>query len=113
MQNSKRTKKENRLNNRKDIAYSSLYSITSFFASLFYLVADIAFDDRSSAIIAFAILVITFIICEVIVRKLRRALEADDKRAKKICKILSDYANLIGYLSYILLALSLLVAMFI
>lgn len=113
MKKVKRTKKEPRINNRKDTAYSSLYSIASFFASLIYLVADIVFDDRISAIIAFTILVITFIVCEVSVKKLRKALEADDKQAKRICEILSGRATLIGYLSYILLALSLLAAMFI
>ncbi len=113
MKKIKRTKKETRINNRKDTAYSSFYSIASFFASLVYLVADIAFDDRISAIIAFAILVITFIVCEVSVKKLRKALDADDKQAKRICETLSDRATLIGYLSYILLALSLLAAMII
>ena len=113
MKKIKRTKKETRINNRKDTAYSSLYSIASFFASLVYLIADIVFDDRISAIIAFAILVITFIVCEASVRKLRKALDIDDKQAKRICETLSDRATLIGYLSYILLALSLLAAMII
>ena len=113
MKKVERTETETRINNRKDTAYSSLYSIASFFASLVYLVADIAFDNRTSAIIAFAILVITFIVCEVSVRKLRKALAVDDKKAEKICDTLSDHAKLIGYLSYIILALSLLAAMII
>ena len=107
----KKTKNEKRINNRKDIAYSSLYSIASFFASLIYLVADIVFEDRTSAKIAFAILAITFSVCEVSIRKLRKALEADDKHAKKVCDTISDHAKLISYLSYILLALSLIAAM--
>ncbi len=113
MKKVKKTKKEARINNRKDIAYSSLYSIASFFASLTYLIFDIIFDDVTSAKIAFVILVITFVACEISVRKLGKALEADNKRAKKICETISNHAKLIGYLSYILLALSLVAAMYI
>lgn len=34
------TRKEARINNRKDNAFSSLYSIISFFSSLIYLLFD-------------------------------------------------------------------------
>jgi len=111
--NEKRTKKQKRINTRKSNSYSSLYSIASFFASLSYLIADIIFDNRISAIIAFAILWVTFFICEISVRFLRKTLAVEDKRAKKIYDSLANHAKLIGYLSYILLAFSLITAMII
>ena len=104
------TRKVSRINNRKDIAYSSLYSIASFFSSFVYLIADIAFDDYTLDITALVILVITFLVCEVSIKKLRKDLETDNKQAKRICETISDYARPIGYLSYILLALSFAVA---
>ena len=102
MKKIKRTKRETRINNRKDSAYSSLYSIISFIATLVYLIADIAFDNLTSAIIAFAILNIIFFACKISVRKLSKILENEDERSKKICKDLSKYSQLIGYLTYCL-----------
>ena len=77
------------------------------------MIADIVFDNRISAMIAFAILGITLVVCEVGIRKLRKAIEADDERAANVCSKFEYHAQTIGYLSYILLAASLIVAMFI
>ena len=87
-----------------------MYSIVGFFAALTYQVADIIFDDFVSAFIAFGILVVAFIVCEIAISKFGRMLAADDNRARKVYEILNNRARFIGYLSYVLSAVSLLCA---
>ena len=112
MKKVKRTNKDTRINKRKKSAFSSLYSIASFLTSLVFLIVSIVFNKIVAGIIAFLLLLVTLIICEILVNRLGKAMEADDKRARQICNKLSDYSNLIGYLSYIQLAASLVAAMY-
>lgn len=113
MKNSKKTKKETRINNRKDNAFSSLYSIISFFSSLIYLLFDLKYDDRTSAKIALLILFVSLIICKFSISKLSKTIESDDARAKKIHNSILEFAKICGYLSFVLLAITLISAMFV
>lgn len=100
-----------KLNNRKNDAYSSYYSIVSFLGSLAYLIADIFVDDFAAAISAFVLLAISILACEIGIARLRRGLERNDPNAKKWKDQLSKIAQGVSYLSYPLLAFTLVFAM--
>ena len=113
MAKTERTKKEKRINRNKDIAYSGIYGIASFIASLAYLLADVVFEDSVFVVSVLVILLVTFFASKVYINKLGKAIEADDKRAKKVCGTITEYSSLIGYLSYILFAVTIVVPMYI
>ena len=121
MKRIKRTKKETRINNIENRAYSSLFSIVSFIASFAYVLADVicglSFTDTAdmnnvSAIISLVVLVISAITCCICVKKLHNSAECDYPKMRRICNTLENYAKEIAYLSYMLLAATLLVDVF-
>ena len=121
MKRVKRTKKEAKENNIKNRAYSSLFSIVSFIVSFVYILVDVIcgvfFDAISEkynipAIASLVILVIAAITCHISVKKLRNGIESDYKKMRKLCNVLESYAQEVGYLSYILLGATLLVAVY-
>ena len=107
----KKTKRERKLNKRKNMMYSSYYSVVSFIASCSYLIADIFLDGKMVAIIAVGLLAVLFATCELGIRKLRRELEANNPKAKKWQECLSKLAMEVGYLSCLVVAVTLLFAM--
>lgn len=110
MENSKKTKIANE---RKDTAYSSVFSVVSFFVSLFYLLADLFADGQWLACTAFALLLVLFAVCKISISKIRKAIENQDPKAVKMEESLLKLTTTTGYLSCILLALSLLLAIFV
>lgn len=106
----KKTKRERKLNKRKNIVYFSYYSAVSFTVSLVFLIADIFIDGKSAAILAFALLAALIATCELGIRYLRKELEANNPKAKKWQERLSRIAMEVSYLSYPLMVGSLLLA---
>ena len=96
-----------KLNNRKNVAYSSYYTIVSFLISLAYLVVDIYIDDLAAALLALGFLVVSIFACEIGIAKIRKGLEENSPNARKLKEKLANAAERIGYLSYLLLAASL------
>lgn len=108
----KKTKRERKLNRRKNNVYSSYYSAVSFIVSFLYLIADIFIDGIWSAIIAVALLAFLITTCELGIRKLRKELEASNSKEKKWQTQLARIATEVSYLSYPLMVGSLLLAIF-
>lgn len=97
-------------NNAKNEAYSSFYSILSFWASFIYLIIDIITDNEfMSAIIALTILIVSWVICNIVIHILGKGIENDDKKILEVNRKLIKGAQSVGYLSYILLAITLIV----
>lgn len=105
-----KTKREKKINKRKNIAYSSYYSAVSFIISLVYLIVDIFVDGMWAAIIAAVLLAILIVTCEVGIKKLRKGIEANDPKAKKQQEQLSKIAMEVSYLSYPLMVGTLILA---
>ena len=106
----KKTKRERKLNKRKNIVYSSYYGSVSFVVSLAYLIADIFVDGKSAAVIAAVLLVLLITTCELGIKKLRKELEANNPKANKWQEILTKMAMEVSYLSYPLMVATLLLA---
>ena len=106
----KKTKREKKLNRKKNIVYSSYYSTVSFIISFALLVADYFLDGKLLSYIAIMLFFLLILICGIGINKLRKELEANNPKAKKYQDFLSKAAMEAGYLSYLLLAFSLLLA---
>lgn len=105
------TKSERRKNRERNKAYSSFYSVLSFLCSFVYLIVDvISKSSRFSAIFAFALLILSFILCEITIRKLRIGIEQKNMKIMRWNNKLIQAAQTVGYLSYPLLTITLLVA---
>ena len=104
------TKRERKLNKRKNIVYSSYYSAVSFTVSFVYLIADIFIDGKMVAILATVLMAALIATCELGIRKLRKELEANNPTAKKWQERLSKVAMEVSYLSYPLMVATLIVA---
>ena len=106
----KKTKHEKKLNRKKNIVYSSYYSTVSFIISFALLVADYFFDGKLLSNIAVMLFILLILTCGIGIKKLRKELEANNPKAKKYQEFLSKAAMEVSYLSYPLLAFSLLLA---
>lgn len=106
----KKTKRERKLNKRKNIAYSSYYSAVSFTVSFAYLIADIFIDGKIAAILAAVLLAVLIATCELGIKKLRKEIEANNPKAKNWQELLSKIAMEVSYLSYPLMVATLLLA---
>lgn len=105
------TKSERKQNRRKNEAYSSFYSVLSFLCSLVYLIVDIVSEsDLFSAVFAFVLLILSFILCEIIIRKLRMGIEQKNIKIMQRKDRLIKAAQTVGCLSYPLIAVTLLIA---
>lgn len=105
-----KTKREKKLNQRKNIAYSSYYSTVSFLISLAYLIADIFLDGLWAANFAVVLVIVLIITCNIGIKKLPKGLEANAPQAKEWQERLSKIATKVGYLSYPVLAATLFLA---
>lgn len=106
----KRTKRERKLNKRKNIVYSSYYSAVSFTVSFIYLLADIFINGKTAAIIAAVLLVVSVAACEIGIKILRKGLESNNPKAKRWQERLSKIAMEVSYLSCPLMVGSLVLA---
>lgn len=106
----KKTKRERKLNRRKNIVYSSYYSVVSFTVSFSYLIADIFIDGKIATILAAVLLAVLIATCEFGIKKLHKELEANNPKAKKWQEHLSKIAMEVSYLSYPLMVATLLLA---
>lgn len=106
----KKTKRERKLNKRKNIVYSSYYSAVSFTVSFAYLIADIFIEGKLAAIIAAVFLALLIATCELGIKKLRKEIEENNPKAKKWQDCLSKIAMEVSYLSYPMMVGSLLLA---
>lgn len=94
---------------RKDNAYSNYYTIISFAVSLVYLLLSNTIDKVWSAIIAAILLVILFILCAVGIKLIRKRIESNTPKSKKMEKCLMKLSRNLGYLSFVALLVTLLI----
>ena len=107
----KRTDKERKINNKKDAAYSGIFSVASVWASAIYVVVDILLDDLWAAIVSLIIMVGIVVVSKIASTVISKEL-AEDHKSKKVKRWIQNIQRqsaLAGYMGIIVLAISFLV----
>lgn len=93
-------------NDIKDGAFSSMYSVAAFIISFVSIICDLFFKELTSAIILIAALVISLPICMYYEKTIIKGVATESNKILQACQHLNVLSRKIGYLSYVLLALS-------
>ena len=107
----KRTDKERKINNKKDIVFSGVFSILSVWASAIYIVADIFLDDLWAAVVSLIIMVGIAVVSQVTKTVINNEL-AKDHKSKKVNRWIQQIQKqsaIAGYTGIIVLVISFLV----
>ena len=107
----KRTDKERKINNKKDAAYSGIFSVSSVWASAIYVVADILLDDLWAAVVSLIIMVGIVVVSKIASTVISKELAADHK-SKKVNRWIQNIqkqSSIAGYTGIIVLVISFLV----
>lgn len=110
----KRTDRDRRVNNKKGVAFSGIYSILGVWGSAVYIVADILLSDIGAAAISLLIMVAIIAISAITNKVIREELNRDhkSKRANKWIEIIKKHSEIAGYTGIIVLVISFLVNLF-
>lgn len=93
-----------RINENKDSSYSNIYSISTFFISLFvFIVISIWDKNQYEDITSIVTSVVTFLICLFFIHKYKKECDKTKGKNSKTLSILIDIGTNIGYLNPILL----------
>lgn len=106
--------KKRKINNKKDIAFSGIYSVLGVWGSAIYIVADILFSDLWAAIISLLILVAIAVISAITNKVICEELQTDHKSKKvhKWIETIKKHSGIAGYTGIIVLVVSFLVNIF-
>ena len=78
----KQTDKERKINNKKDTAFSGIFSILSVWASAIYVVADVMLDDLWAAVASLIIMIAIVVVSKVTNTAISNELAKDHKSKK-------------------------------
>jgi hypothetical protein len=107
----KKTDKEQKINNKKDIAYSGIFSVLSVWASAIYVVADILLEDLWAAVVSLIIMVGIIVVSKIASTVIGKELSVDhkSKKVKKWIQNIQKQSSIAGYTGIIVLVISFLV----
>ena len=110
----KKSDRDRRVNNKKGVAFSGIYSILGVWGSAAYILADILLSDIGAAAISLLIMVAIIAISAIINKAIREELNRDhkSKRANKWIETIKKYSEIAGYTGIIVLVISFLVNLF-
>lgn len=97
---------------QRDIAYSSLFSFISFIFSSAGLLFDLFLNKNTYKIVSFVCLIFLYIVCLLMIIMVKRKVNKEHNYGKKFVKNLEKISLVLGYLSIILLLVTLLLGIF-
>lgn len=107
----KRTDKEKKINNKKDTAFSGIFSVLSVWASAIYVVVDVLFDDFWAAVCSLVIMIAIAVVSKVTNTAISKELAKDhkSKKASRWIQMIQKQASIAGYTGIVVLVISFLV----
>ena len=110
----RKTDKERKINNKKDVAFSGIYSVLGVWGSAAYIVGDILLNDFWAAVVSLLIMVAIVVISAITNKVISTELAKDhkSKKAYRWIEKIKKHSEIAGYTGIIVLVISFLVNIF-